>query len=188
MAERVVFASECERHSGHHLNLDYGITEFLDSNNETVEDGKLGKIVATSLHNFAMPFIRYETSDATASKTGTCPCGRGFPLIEDIATKHESIVTLPDGRLISPSVLTHPFKPMHNIAESQIIQEAVDQLIVKIVKRNGYSVNDEIALLKAFGERLGSKMKINVEYVDSIPRTKNGKFRWVVSKIPPKFV
>lgn len=188
MAERVVFASECDRHTGHHLNLDYGITELLDGNNEPVRDGKLGKIVATGLHNFAMPFIRYETSDASASKTGMCACGRGFPLIEDVTTKYESIVTLPDGRLISPSVLTHPFKPMHNIAESQIVQESLDQLIVKIVKRDGYSERDEIALLTAFDERLGNQMKIRVEYVNAIPRTRNGKFRWVISKIPPKFM
>ena len=188
MAERVVFASECDQHTGHHLNLDYGITELLDSNNEPVGDGKLGKIVATSLHNFGMPFIRYETSDASSSKTQRCSCGRGFPLIDDVTTKHESIVTLPDGRLISPSILTHPFKPMHNIAESQIVQETIDRLIVKIVKRNDYSENDEIALLTAFDERLGNQMKIKVEYVDSIPRTNNGKFRWVISKIPPSLL
>lgn len=188
MAERVVFASECDRHVGHHLNLDYGITEFLNATDEPVRDGKLGKIVATGLHNFAMPFIRYETSDASASKTEMCDCGRGFPLIEDVTTKHESIVTLPDGRLISPSVLTHPFKPMHNITESQIVQETLDQLIVKIVRRDGYSGRDEIALLRAFDERLGNQLKIRVEYVDAIPRTRNGKFRWVISRIPPTFV
>jgi phenylacetate-CoA ligase len=187
MAERVVFASECDQHSGHHLNYDYGVTELLDANNEPVSDGKLGKIVATSLHNLAMPFIRYETSDASAYKTGMCSCGRGFPLIQDVTTKNESIVTLPDGRLISPSVLTHPFKPMHNIAESQILQECIDQLVVKIVKKDTYTKQDEIALLKAFEERLGSQMRIRVEYADAIPRTRNGKFRWVISKIPPRF-
>ena len=187
MAERVVFASECSEHAGHHLNLDYGITELLDSENEPIKSGKLGKIVATSLHNFAMPFIRYETSDASALKTQLCNCGRGFPLIADVTTKQESIVTLPDGRLISPSVLTHPFKPMHNIAESQIIQDRIDRLLVKIVKKAAYSEADEKALLAAFYERLGTQIEIVLEYVNEIPRTKNGKFRWVISKVSPTF-
>ena len=99
MAERVVFASECNEHAGHHLNLDYGITELLNSSNQPIEEGKLGKIVATSLHNFAMPFIRYETSDASAFKTRGCACKRGFPLIEDVTTKQESIVTLPERQI-----------------------------------------------------------------------------------------
>lgn len=185
MAERTVFATECSEHSGHHLNSDYGITEFIDSNQEPVKNGKLGKIVATSLHNYAMPLIRYQTNDYCSLKKGKCACGRGFPLMEDVATKDESIITLRDGRLISPSVLTHPFKPMHNIVESQIIQEELDQLIIKIVKKDNYTIKDEEKLVSAFNDRLGNQIKIFVEYVDSIPRTKNGKFKWVISKIKP---
>ena len=52
--------------------------------------------------------------------------------MDDVTTKDESIVKLSDGRLISPSILTHPFKPMTNIVESQIIQEDLNTLI-KIV-------------------------------------------------------
>lgn len=187
MAERVVFATECAEHKGHHLNSDYGITEFLDSNNEPVEKGKMGKIVATSLHNFAMPLIRYQTNDSSSLKSEKCSCGRTFPLMDDVATKDESIITLPDGRLISPSVLTHPFKPMYNIIESQIIQERLDLLIVKIVKKESYTRKDEEKLLSAFKDRLGDKIEVRVEYADSIPRTQNGKFKWVISKVAPKF-
>lgn len=187
MAERVVFATECDRHSGHHLNMDYGITEFLDSHNEPVPPGTMGRIVATSLHNYAMPFIRYQTNDVCAVKVEKCTCGRSFPLMEDVATKQESIITLPDGRLISPSVLTHPFKPMHNIIESQIIQKELDELVIKIVRRDAYSRKDEIKLLEAFHERLGGQMKITIDYVKAIPKTKSGKFKWVISHIPPRF-
>jgi len=187
MAERVVFATECDQHKGHHLNSDYGITEFLDSNNEPVEQGKTGRVVATSLYNFAMPLIRYQTNDSCSLKNETCKCGRKFPLMRDVVTKDESIITLPDGRLISPSVLTHPFKPMHNIIESQIIQEKTDELIVKIVRKDSYSAKDEDKLLAAFEERLGREMRIKIKYVDSIPRTKSGKFKWVISKITPYF-
>ncbi|MBZ5496012.1 MAG: hypothetical protein LAP85_06375 [Acidobacteriia bacterium] len=187
MAERVTFATECPSHCGHHLNSDYGITEFLDTNDEPVSPGQLGRIVATGLHNFAMPLIRFEMKDASSLKGHGCECGRSFPLMQDVTTKNESIVTLPDGRLISPSVLTHPFKPMHNITESQIIQESLGELTIKIVKRDGYTVEDEKALLSAFYERLGGQIKIRVDYVPSIPRTENAKFRWVISKVPPRF-
>lgn len=187
MAERVVFAAECDRHGGHHLNSDYGITEFLDAKNEPVGAGRVGKIVATSLHNFAMPFIRYETNDASVLSGTSCSCGRGFPMMESVATKCESIVTLPDGRLISPSVLTHPFKPMYCIKESQILQERSDELIVRIVRNDGYTDRDEKTLVSAFRERLGDEISIKVRYVDAIERTANAKFKWVVSKIPPQF-
>ena len=187
MAERTVFASECSEHSGHHLNLDYGITEFLDGDNYPVSEGRMGKIVATGLHNFAMPFIRYETNDSGSIMASKCSCGRGFPLMDDVTTKCESIITLPDGRLISPSVLTHPFKPMHNIKESQIIQDSIDKITVKIVKGVGYTDRDEEKLITAFRERLGGQVRIGIEYVKSIPKTKGGKLKWVVSQIEPRF-
>jgi phenylacetate-coenzyme A ligase PaaK-like adenylate-forming protein len=187
MAERVVFATECDHHQGHHLNFDYGITEFLDSNNESVSDGKLGKIVATSLHNFAMPMIRYQTNDLCSLKKDKCTCGRGFPLMDEVATKDEAIITLPDGRLISPSVLTHPFKPMKNIIESQIIQEKINLLRVKIVRNDIYNTKDEKELLHGFAERIGEDIAIELEYVKEIPRTSGGKFKWVTSRIKAEF-
>jgi phenylacetate-CoA ligase len=76
---------------------------------------------------------------------------------------------------------------MHNIVESQIIQEKVDELLVKVVKNDRYSDNDEKKLLAAFNERLGDQVTIKIEYVDSIPKTKSGKFKWVISKIKPTF-
>lgn len=187
MAERVVFATECDHHEGHHLNQDYGITEFLNSNNEPVERGKLGRIVATSLHNLAMPLIRYVTNDSSSLKEKICSCGRAFPLMDEVATKNESIITLPDGRLISPSILTHPFKPMRTIVESQIIQQECDQLVIRVVRAVNYSAEDERRLIKAFHERLGSEINVNIEYVDFIERSESGKFRWVISKIKPEF-
>ena len=187
MAERVVYSSECEKHEGHHLNLDYGIAEILDNSNNPVSDGKIGRIVATGLWNYGMPLIRYKTSDLTAISSDKCSCGRVFPLMEDVTTKDEDIVTTPDGRLISSSVLTHPFKPMHNIEESQIIQEDLHNITVKIVRTLSYSENDSKMLIKSMKERLGDDVSISLEFVESIQRTRNGKFRWVISNIKPDF-
>lgn len=88
---------------------------------------------------------------------------------------------LPDGRLIGR--LDHIFKQMYNIKESQIIQEKLDELTIKIVKRPNYSSFDERDLINSFQERMGSGIKLNFEYVNEIPREKNGKFRAVISKM-----
>ncbi len=184
LAERTVFATECSAHEGHHLNMDFGITEILNKDNQPVKIGEMGRIVATGLHNFGMPLIRYKTGDVTALKKKGCSCGRAFPLMEDITTKAEDIITTADGRLISSSILTHPFKPMHNVAESQIIQEDLENIRIKIVKLPEYSDEDSQYLIKELKKRLGVDMNIHLEFVDSIPRTKAGKFRWVISNVP----
>ena len=187
MAERVMFSGECDMHNGHHLHMEYGITEITDEKCNAVPAGKLGKLILTGLHNHGMPLIRYEIGDVSAFKVERCACGRTLPLLAAVSTKAEDIVVTSDGKLISSSVLTHPFKPMHNIEKSQIIQEDYDRLVIKIVRRRGYSDADTKQLVQAMGQRVGDKMSISVEFVADIPLGKNGKYRWVISKLPIRF-
>lgn len=187
MAERVMFSGECEDHKGHHLHMEYGVTEILDTNNEAVPGGCHGKLVLTGLHNYGMPLIRYEIGDVSMFKSEKCSCGRNLPLLGDVTTKAEDIIVTKDGRLISPSILTHPFKPMHNIEKSQIIQEDYDRLLIKIVKRTNYSDSDTKKLLDAIQLRVGAEMNTSIEFVSDIPRSANGKYRWVISKVQIKF-
>jgi len=184
LAERVVFATECSAHQGHHLNMDYGITEIVNDNGDPVNAGHMGWIVGTGLHNYAMPLIRYKTNDVSAIGVKHCSCGRRFPLLQDVTTKAEDIITTKDGRFISSSVLTHPFKPLVNIIESQIIQEDITNIKIKIVKSHAYRDEDTESLLTEMQRRLGPGMEIHIDFVNEIPRTSNGKFRWVVSKVP----
>ena len=77
-------------------------------------------------------------------------------------------------------------KDMVNIREAQIIQEQTDRLRILVVRRNEYSDADEQQLRRELTTRLGDRMDIRIEYVPSIPRAKNGKFRAVISKIDSK--
>lgn len=182
-AERVVFSAECDRHEGHHLCEEYGITEFLDTENRPVQYGQAGKMVCTTLHNRGMPLIRYVTNDVSAMKKLTCSCGRGLPLMEDVTTKAEDILALSDGRMISPSVLTHPFKPMHTVEASQIVQEDYDSIEIRIVPGVGYSEADTQHLLREFHERLGNEVRVRVTQVEELERSRSGKFKWVISHV-----
>ncbi|MBM4340564.1 MAG: phenylacetate--CoA ligase family protein [Deltaproteobacteria bacterium] len=184
LAERTVFATECDRHEGHHLCMEYGISEILDEKNEPLPAGKTGRLVGTSLHNYGMPLIRYVTNDMTALRNHACSCGRGLELMDDVTTKAEDTLTLKDGRLISPSVLTHPFKPMNSVEESQIIQKEHDRVLIKIVPRKDYTEADTEHLIREMKVRLGNEVGVDIEMVERLERTGSGKFRWVISEVP----
>ena len=186
-AERVMHSGECEAHTGHHQFIEYGAMEVLDGAGEPMGPGGTGRLVLTGFANHAMPLIRYEIGDVAGWTVQACPCGRTLPLLSTIATKAEDIVVTPDGRFLSPSVLTHPFKPMKNVEASQIVQESPDHLRILIVRRPAYTDRDTEVLLEAFRERVGAEMRIGVEYVEEIPLGPRGKFRWVVSKVPLRF-
>lgn len=182
-AERVAFSSECEHHEGHHIADEYGITEIIDVSGKRVPNGTEGTLVATSLHNYAMPLIRYVTNDMSAINADSCSCGRGLSMMADVTTKAEDFLTLRDGRLISPSVLTHPFKPLTSIEESQIVQEDLDHICIRLVTSDAYTDQDGKILIGTMKERLGNEVDIRIERVGSLERTKAGKFKWVISHV-----
>lgn len=186
-AERVLFAMECEKHDGLHVQPEFGVVEIVGDDGEALPEGRFGRIIATGLQNHGMPLIRYEVGDVSAKIGGACGCGRTLPRMAAVTTKAEDIVVTPEGRFISSSTLTHPFKPMVRIEKSQIVQETPDRVTVKIVRRPGYTDDDTRQLVAALGERLGPSVAIEIEFVDDIPRGPSGKFRWVVSKVPLRF-
>jgi phenylacetate-CoA ligase len=184
LAERVAFSHECDRHEGHHLAMEYGLTEVVGEDGTPQPRGSIGKLVGTGLHNLAMPLIRYVTNDMSSLRTESCSCGRGLELMDDVTTKAEDVLTLRDGRLISPSVLTHPFKPLDCIEGSQIVQTAPDEVTVRIVAGSGYSDWHTSHLTTELQQRLGSDVRISIQRVDALEQSPNGKFKWVISKVP----
>jgi phenylacetate-CoA ligase len=184
LAERAVFANECERHEGHHVAMEYGLTEMIDAEGQQVRPGVTGKLVGTTLHNKAMPLIRYVTNDMTAMKPHACTCGRALELMDDVTTKAEDVLTLKDGRLISPSVLTHPFKPLDCIEGSQIVQTAPDVVTVRLIPGATYTDAHTHHLVSELKSRLGEDVRIDVQMVDALETAANGKFKWVISQVP----
>lgn len=183
MAERVVYGSECQKHGGKHLNVDYGLTEIVDTNNMPANHGCHGSLVATGLWNYAMPLIRYKTSDVSAISDVTCECGRSFPLMDDITTKAEDIIVLKDGRLIPPSIMTHPFKTLTSVSMSQIVQEDHDHVKVYLKKTDSFTNDEYTELYKGMRERLGNDVKIEIIFAPELGKNISGKFRWVISKV-----
>jgi phenylacetate-CoA ligase len=171
-AERALFATGCEAREKH-LCEEYGVAEAVDDDGRPVPDGAPGWLVGTSLHNTAMPMLRYRTGDRTAIRRERCVCGRTLARIERVTTKAEDIVVTPDGRMISPSVLTHPFKPFPQIRESQLVQEDAGRLMVLVVAGDDLSRDDERTLVAQLTARLGGGMEIELRRVDAISRERS---------------
>jgi phenylacetate-CoA ligase len=184
LAERTAFSGECERHEGHHLAMEYALTEVVDADGRPLPAGAVGTLVGTTLHNLAMPLIRYVTNDMTSIRGGRCSCGRSLDLMDDVTTKAEDVLTLGDGRLISPSVLTHPFKPLESIEGSQIVQTAPNAITVRLVPGPQLTTALVETLVHDLQERLGPEVRIDVAMVERVEVSANGKFKWVISHVP----
>lgn len=185
MAERAVFATECELHRGLHLNSDFGVCELVDEYDRPVAPGSSGRIVVTGLHNYTMPFIRLKTNDWATMSPEPCPCGRPFPLLKSIDGRQEDMIATPDGRYLDVTFTYDTFESIQpRIVESQILQEESGEVIVKIVPTKTFCQADSDQLIRGIGCYMGPDARIRVQICDNIPRTKSGKFRWLVSKVP----
>lgn len=178
--ERAALISTCE-HGNYHVHEEYSFVEVIPDDNSEFSDEPLSQLIATTLHNFAMPLIRYQTNDlAVASQEAACDCGRTYQMIKKIIGRVEDIVVTPDGRHVGR--LDAAFKYSPGIRVSQIVQEKIDEIQVKIVKAPHFEQRDVDTVERELRDRLGDSIKITFRVVDSILPEKNGKIKFVVSR------
>jgi phenylacetate-CoA ligase len=80
--------------------------------------------------------------------------------------------------------LDHIFKDMVEVRNAQICQPERGRVVIRVVKGRGYDVPEsEETLLKEARKRLGGDIDIEIEYRSELPRTNNGKIRFVISDI-----
>jgi phenylacetate-CoA ligase len=164
-----------------HVKPEHSLLEFLNAEGEPARPGELAEIIATGYGNEAYPLLRYRTGDTAILSDRPCECGRGGPIVRRVTGRVEDIVVTPDGRHVGR--LDHVFKDSPNVREAQIIQETPDTLVVRIVRRAEYSARDTERVNCSLRERVGERMRFQLEFVEWIPRGANGKFRFVVSKV-----
>lgn len=183
MGEKVVLASECENSSDYHVFPQYSFVEL---------DEKTNEIMGTSFLNYVNPFIRYKTTDVadTVRWEGCRSCGRNYyPIIAKIKGRLEDFVLTPEGMFVSPAVLTWPFKVLNGIKETQIYQETVDKMTIRVLPWRKVDRDiierDKRRILEGLRRIVGDSMTIVFEEVDETSRTSVGKFQWVIS-VPAK--
>jgi len=187
--ERTVAVSQCPLGT-YHIHSDYGIAEFEKPLIPLVDvperDTCIKEIVGTSLHNFSMPLIRYRTGDFVKLKRSPdkCSCKRGLPTIISVSGRDTDVVVTQDRRAVTG--LYTVFDRTPGIIIGQIIQEDIDQLLVKIVSTSKDVDRTDTVLMEQIRGFLGTPMNIKIEHttINGLTKDKFGKFKVVISNIP----
>ena len=171
--------AQCEAVATFRQRLDRRI--FVDEDFSAVEfiptgDGDLCRIVGTTLHNFAMPFLRYDTKDlATWRETEE---GREVLSLDG---RDEDDIRLSDGGSIRR--LSRVFQDQTSIMEAQIIQRSLEMVEFCVVRGLDYSDADEQRLKRSIGDYLTDRIGWKIVYVDRLVRNKNGKVKFIISEL-----
>ena len=184
-SEQTVLAGECEESSRYHIFPEYGIVELIGRDGRPVEgSGAMGEVVATNLTNFVCPLIRYRTMDVAVASENRCSCGRAYPLLEKVEGRLQEFIVTRSGHLISVTPINYESGAFENIRQFQMYQEEVGELIMKVVRKPTYTEEDTRQLTKELQWQLGDEVNVHVHFVDEIPRTMGGKFRYLIQKLP----
>src|SRR6185503_8185524 len=129
MIENVAAASECPEGRLHQWP-EVGIIEVCDDG-RPLAAGASGELICTGLLNAGMPLIRYRTGDRgrLAADPAGCSCGRALPLLGRLEGRCSDTLITRDGRQVfwlNPVFYGLP------VRQSQVIQEALDRITVRI--------------------------------------------------------
>jgi phenylacetate-CoA ligase len=184
--ERAASILECEAGSLH-AQQDYGFHEILDEAGRPVPPGVPGVITVTTLHNRAMPLIRYRTGDIALWSPERCPCGQSFPVVHSIEGRQTDYLVTPKGAVIPGTFAAAAFWTLPHLLYAQIVQHEPMALDVRIVKAEGFTdEEDSPRIIRALRERVGPDLDLRLRYcgVHELERSPAGKIRQCFNRLP----
>jgi phenylacetate-CoA ligase len=172
-----------------HINTELVVCEVLRQDGTPCAAGETGRVVLTDLHNFARPFIRYDTGDLAVAVSESCSCGRGFPLLGPIEGRSLECLRTPSGGEISPAVLGHFLFVYHDHLEAvrhyQLVQETANRVSLLIVPGEGWDEQRRVRLRSDLAHLMGDEVEVEVRTVLEIPPEKSGK-RPIIKQAPDR--
>jgi phenylacetate-CoA ligase len=151
---------------------------------ESVPGASGHRLLATSLTDRLMPFIRYDTGDSGEILDDACPCGLPFPLLRMDVCRQNDMVRLPGGRLIHPAWFNRQLYGIPGITRYQWRQAGPTSLELDLVAAEPLADHVVAGLRASLARELDPSIGLVVNYRTDIPRTAAGKHRFVIGWNP----
>jgi phenylacetate-CoA ligase len=165
-----------------HIDTELGITEVAGPDGLRIDQGE-GQILATNLHNYALPFIRYDTGDDAFIIEDICECGRGHKLLKEVIGRTVDVLVTPEGKNVHGWFFLLIFwENCKGIKEYQVVQKTRNEIQIKLVIDDDF--ND--VQLERIKQIILSKSKswiVKFQFVNKIERTRAGKYKFIINEV-----
>lgn len=175
-------ALQCPLQAHYHVLSDSVIVEVVREDGSPCEPGELGRVLVTSLHNYVTPLIRYAIGDMAVTGPD-CRCGRGLPVLTEIAGRVRNMLRLPDGSTHWPNFGFRRLLEIADLEQFQIVQTTVNAIEFRAVVGSPLDKEQELAISEVLNQHLGHRFDVSFAYPDSIPRSAGGKYEDFVSLV-----
>lgn len=182
-----LLASQCPNGDAYHVCDDNVLIEIVGEDGRAVQAGELGEVVATALHSYTMPFVRYRTGDLAIGGTGPCGCGQPFSALRAIRGRGVDYLRLPHGRRVHPYAITVHLAEREAawVAQHRIVQSA-DGRIRLDIRPIGSPRSEDIERVRRIVRGIvGFDTPFELALVERFPPHPSGKFQPYVSLLEP---
>jgi phenylacetate-CoA ligase len=180
-------ALQCPAGEHYHVQAEGVIVELVGEDGVPCKAGEVGRVVVTSLHNFAMPLIRYDIGDL-AQAGAPCACGRGLPVITRVHGRVRNMLTFPDGRKNWPSLGDIRGSAAGKVRQYQFIQRTRSRIDVRLAVRSALTPAEENRMRATIQHALGHPFDLHFVYCARIERPAGGKFEEFRSELGARSV
>jgi len=176
-------ALQCPDYPHYHVQAENLLLEVLDDQGNACPPGVAGRVVITSLSNYAMPLIRYQLGDY-AEVGEACPCGRGLPVLKRVLGRVRNLLTRPDGSRHWPDFGMRDMLELVPVRQFQIVQHALQSLELRLVVDAIPGPELEQAVKTSLARHLQFSGSIDISYHTELERSASGKFEDFLSLLP----
>ena len=179
-------AIQCPENPCYHLQAESLYVEILRPDGTACSPGETGKLVLTSLINYAMPLIRYEIGDY-AEVGHNCPCGRGLPVINRIFGRERNMFYSPIGEPYWPSLdyaTSEEMAELMIVRQIQVVQKSLSAIEIIVACYEPLTIEKQALLKKVVLRGLTHDYDAQVKEVEAIPIGPRGKFEDFRCEIP----
>ena len=145
--------------------------EIVDDSGRQVEVGGVGEVIATALHSYTMPFIRYRTGDLAVREPNSCRCGQPFSILRAIQGRAVGYLKLPGGRRVHPYAITGHLAEREAtwVSQHQIVQIDMRHVRLNMLAARAPTSDDLDRVRKLAGGILGPDVRFELAPVDRFP-------------------
>lgn len=175
-------ALQCPLENHYHVQSESVLLEVLRGDGSPCALGEPGKIVVSSLRNYATPLIRYEIGDY-GELAGPCSCGRGLPVLKTIHGRVRNMLLHPDGSAHWPNFGFRKFMQVAPLKQFQMVQHSLTEIELRVVVEDRLTEEQEARIRAVLQANLGHPFEVNISYHPALERSASGKFEDFISKI-----
>jgi phenylacetate-CoA ligase len=173
-------ALQCPESHTYHVQSEAVYVEVLDGAGEPCRPGEVGRVVVSTLHNYATPLLRYELGDY-AEMGGDCVCGRPLPVLNRIVGRERNMWVRPDGQRLWPMFSSTVWGHMDAIRQLQLVQHEVGRIQARVVGPRPLTAPEEDELASDLRIHFPWPFELTITCLPEIDRGQSMKFEDFVS-------